>query len=94
MTADQPNCVLYGIMFVTGFTPGKRKLILESGERMRYKIVTKEGKGWLIESSDHNREYINRLLPDEMPKLERALRVLNMDFKKIFDVTELSGTDK
>ena len=94
MTAEQPNCVLDGIMFVTGFTPGKRKLILESGERMRYKIVTKEGKGWLIESSDHNREYINRLLPDEMPKLERALRVLNMDFKKIFDVTELSGTDK
>lgn len=90
MTAEQPNCVLDGLMFVTGFTPGKRKLILEPGDHMRYKIVNKEGKGWLIESSDHNRAYINELLPDEMPKLERAKKVLKLDFYKIFDVTELN----
>ena len=89
LTAEQPNCVLDGLMFVTGFTPGKRKLLLEPGDNMKYKIVNKEGKGWLIRSSDHNREYVNLNLPDEMPKLERSLKVLHLDFNKIFDVEEV-----
>ena len=39
--------------------------------------------------SDHNREYVNLNLPDEMPKLERSLKVLHLDFNKIFDVEEV-----
>ena len=76
-------------MFVTGFTPGRRSLKLNPGDRMRYEIVNKEGKGWLIESSDHNREYVNKHLPDEMPKFDRAVKVLQLDFYKIFDVKEI-----
>ncbi len=90
MTAQQPNCVLDGLMFVTGFTPGKRKLNLEPGDQMVYRIVNNDGKGWIIRSSDHNREYINQQLPDEMPKLERSFKVLKLDFNRIFDVEEIS----
>ena len=90
LTAQQPNCVLDGLMFVTGFTPGRRQLILEPGDKMIYKITNKDGKGWIIQSSDHNREYVNSNLPDELSKFQRALLVLQLDFKKLFDIEEIA----
>lgn len=89
MTAQQPNCVLDGIMFVTGFTPGKRKLSLVPGDNMSYRFANQEGKGWLVETGDSNREYMNSMINDDLPKFERALLVLGLDFYKVFDVTEL-----
>lgn len=89
LIAQQPNCVLDGLMFVTGFTPGKRKLIFEPGDKMEYRIVDNEGRGWLISSSDHNRTYVDNNLSDEDSKFERALQVLELDFFQLFDVEEL-----
>ncbi len=89
LMAQQPNCVLDGLMFVTGFTPGRRQLILEPGDKMEYRIVNKDGKGWLISSSDHNREYVNQNLPDDLSKFQRAMLVLQLDFKKLFDIEDV-----
>ena len=89
VTAEQANCVLDGMMFVTGFTLGKKQLILEPGERLRYFVVNKEGKGWELEYTDKNRAFVNEQLPDELPKLERAFKVLRMDFERLFEIKEI-----
>ena len=59
------------------------------GDKMEYRIVDNEGRGWIISSSDHNRTYVDNNLSDEDSKFERALQVLELDFFQLFDVEEL-----
>lgn len=89
LVAEQPNCVLDGIMFVTGFTPGKRKLTMKPGNKMHYEILNEKGKGWILETDDHNREFMNSMIDDSLPKLEKAIQTLKLDFEKMFDIKEI-----
>ena len=90
MTAQQPNCVLDGLMFVTGFKKGKKKKNIEHREQMVERNCKNERTERITLSADHKGETIKQQRPNAMTKLESSYKGVKLDFNRIFDVEEIS----
>ena len=88
LTVEMQNCLVDGIMFVTGCTPGNKRLVIEDHDRMCFYLENKVGKGWKVSLRDSNREYMDEHIPGSLSPSEKAFAVLRLDFDELFEITE------
>ncbi len=84
LTLHMQNCPIDGILYVTGLTPGNNRLILHHSDEMYFEVKDKQEKGWKVQLSPSNRDYIQRQLPANLSATEKCFAVLNLDFNQLF----------
>lgn len=89
LIAEIQNCLVDGMIFVTGCTPGTRRFVMKDLDTMRFTLKDKSGKGWQVRLKEDNREYINKHIPDTFSITEKALAILNLPYEYLFDIVYL-----
>lgn len=84
LTLHMQNCPIDGILYVTGLTPGNNRLTLHYSDEMYFEVKDKKGKGWKVQLSPSNRDYIQHQLPADLSATEKGFTVLNLDFNQLF----------
>lgn len=89
LTVEMQNCLVDGIIFVTGCTPGNKRLIIDDQDQMCFYLKNKAGEGWKVLLKESNKEYIKKHIPDTLSTSERGFRILKLDSNKLFQVFQL-----
>ncbi|MGL5785545.1 MAG: TrmO family methyltransferase domain-containing protein [Bacteroidales bacterium] len=89
LTVYMENCLVDGIMFVTGATPGGRRFHLIPEGRMYFTFLDENGKGWEVSFRDEGRDYINEHIDADLPVEERGLRTMMLDPAFLFEIKEV-----
>jgi len=87
LTVEMQNCLVDGIIFVTGCTPGNKRLVMDNRNQMRFTLKNKEG--WIVCLKESGQKYIDKCIPATLSPAEKGFRILQLDWDELFQITDL-----
>ena len=91
LTTYMQNCLVDGIMFITGATPGSKRFFMLPENQMRFTLLDEKGSGWDMRLSSESKSYMDESIDPDLPLLDRAFMTLELDSDKLFTAVEVSN---
>lgn len=89
LTSYMQNCLVDGIMFITGATPGSKRLHIIPNNEMRFTFLDEEGCGWDMSLNNDSKTYMDENIDPNLPLIDRAFMTLELDSDRLFNAIEL-----
>lgn len=89
LTVEMQNCLIDGISFVTGCTPGNKRLTIDDRNQMCFYLQNKNGEGWKVCLKESNKEYIKKHIPDTLTSPEKGFKILKLNSDSLFQIIPL-----
>lgn len=89
LTAEMQNCLVDGMIFVTGCTPGTNRFLLDNKNQPCFYLKNATGQGWKLRLKNSNKSYIDKHIPNAYSPSEKAFAVLALDLNKLFEITRI-----
>ena len=86
LTIEMQNCPVDGVLFVTGCTPGRNRFLFGDLSKNSFTIQDRQGEGWTVYFHSFAQEFLNQQLPPHLPAIERGIKTLSLEDKKLFRI--------
>lgn len=89
LTVEMKNCLVDGILFVTGCTPGNHRFIQSDKDTSCFYLLNSTGKGKRLRLKPSHRNYLKQHLPDDISATEKGFLTLRLDCNELFQTDTL-----